>query len=315
MLGAGLADDVFLQHHAPHVVSAEAEPELADLESLRDPGRLDVDHVVEEDSRNRERLQEVDGRCFILDPPAESGVLRLERPRDERRKSAAFFLKLTEGLEVIDPVLERLSAAEHHRGRRSHAELMGAAMHVDPVFGRALEACDLETHLVVENLRPRPRNRVQSGVAHPGDRVADGNSAHLRNRQDLRSGEAMQVDRKSLFDRTEQVLEIFDLQIRIDAALHQHAGAAKVHGLLNLAEDLLFRENVALLVTHRPVEGAEAAVLGAEVRMVDVAVDDVARHALRVKLAPDGVGFHADADQVVALQGVQRFLLGHDSPW
>ena len=121
----------------------------------------------------------------------------------------------------------------------------------------------------------------------------------------------MEVDRKPLLDRTEQILEIFDLQIRIDAALHQHARATEVHGLLNLGEDLLFRENVALLVTHRPVEGAEAAVLGAEVRMVDVAVDDVARHALRVKLAADGVGFHADADQVVALQGVEGFLLGH----
>ncbi len=53
------------------------------------------------------------------------------------------------------------------------------------------------------------------------------------------------------------------------------------------------------------IEGAEGAVLRAEVGVVDVAVDDVADHALGVQASADGVGLHADADQVVAFEAVK----------
>ncbi len=87
----------------------------------------------------------------------------------------------------------------------------------------------------------------------------------------------------------------------MQAALHQDAGAAQIDGLLNLVEDHVLGMHVAFLVAHGPVEGAEAAILGAEIGVVDVAVDDVADHAVRVQLAADRVGRHADADQIVAI--------------
>ncbi len=70
------------------------------------------------------------------------------------------------------------------------------------------------------------------------------------------------------------------------------------------------RQDVAFGVAHGPVEGAEAAVLGAEIGVVDVAVDDVADHAFGMQLAADGVGLHADADQVVGLEQVEGFVRG-----
>ena len=45
--GAGGRDDVLLDHQAAHVVGAVQQRQLADLQTLRDPARLDVGKVVE----------------------------------------------------------------------------------------------------------------------------------------------------------------------------------------------------------------------------------------------------------------------------
>ena len=59
------------------------------------------------------------------------------------------------------------------------------------------------------------------------------------------------------------------------AALHQQAGAAEREGLLDLLEDDRLRQEVPVSpVTRAPVEGAEVAVGHADVRVVEVPVDD-----------------------------------------
>ena len=59
------------------------------------------------------------------------------------------------------------------------------------------------------------------------------------------------------------------------AALHQHRGAAERERLLDLLVDHGLRQHVALArVARAAVEGAEVAVGDADVRVVDVAVDD-----------------------------------------
>ena len=98
----------------------------------------------------------------------------------------------------------------------------------------------------------------------------------------------------------------------MQAALHQHAGAAQLDGLANLVVDGFELEDVALFgrgSLQRPVEGAEGAILGAEIGVVDVAVDDVGDDAFRMQPAAHRVGLHADADQVVGAEQVERLLL------
>src|SRR6266571_1341460 len=53
--------------------------------------------------------------------------------------------------------------------------------------------------------------------------------------------------------------------------------------LVDLATDLLEREHVAFAVLRPPVEGAEFAIRDADVRVVDVPVDDVGDHVLRMQ--------------------------------
>src|SRR6185369_7498112 len=87
--------------------------------------------------------------------------------------------------------------------------------------------------------------------------------------------------------------------------------SAQVNGLLDLIEDRFLRQDVAFGVPHGAVERAETAILRTEIGVVDVAVDDVADYAFRMQLAADSVGGHADADQVIALEHLNRFSARH----
>ena len=100
------------------------------------------------------------------------------------------------------------------------------------------------------------------------------------------------------------------------APLHQHAGATHLLGLGDLLVDFLEGENVAFVGAwdvfsffgQRAVERAEGAVLGAEVGVVDVAIDDVGDYALGVEAAAHGVGLEAQADEVRGVEMVESLL-------
>ena len=168
-------------------------------------------------------------------------------------------------------------------------------------------------HGVVQNLRAAAGDGIQARIAQPRDGVAQAQAADLRDVGHLRRGEAVQMDGEALLDAAEEVFVPFDLEIGVQAALHEHAGAAQVEGLLDLVEDGLLRQHVAFGVAHGAVEGAEAAILGAEVGVVDVAVDDVGDDALGMPLAAHGVGLHADADEVVGMEQVEGFCASDHS--
>src|ERR1700757_1803588 len=129
----------------------------------------------------------------------------------------------------------------------------------------------------------------------------------------------MQPDlRKALLDTGEEPLKPINLELGMKTALHQHTRAAHLHRLSNLFVDLFKVEDVALRGTRirfsgsgqRPIEGAEGAVLGAEVGVVDVAIDDVGDHAFRVQLAAHSVRFKSQADEVRGVEVVERLLAG-----
>ena len=91
----------------------------------------------------------------------------------------------------------------------------------------------------------------------------------------------------------------------MEAALHEDAGAAHFQGFGDLLVNFIEVEQVALFAAGAldgRIEGAEGAVLGADVGVVHVAVDDVADNAVGMELAADGVGFHADSDQIIGAE-------------
>src|SRR5262249_5758753 len=108
----------------------------------------------------------------------------------------------------------------------------------------------------------------------------------------------------------EQVLIPFQLETGVQAALHQGLVAAQGDGFLDLLVNLLTGEDVGVGVLALAVEGAEVADGGADVGVVDVAVDVVGAVRLGVEPAADGVGGPAEGVQVAAIEQGDAFLEG-----
>src|SRR5438105_6729998 len=92
--GAGLGNDVFLNHETAHVVGAKEESELPNLRALRHPRGLNVRDVVEVKPGDRLRLQVLMGaRWRHL---GHGRVFRLKRPADKGGEAAGLVLELAQ---------------------------------------------------------------------------------------------------------------------------------------------------------------------------------------------------------------------------
>src|SRR6516225_2425147 len=123
----------------------------------------------------------------------------------------------------------------------------------------------------------------------------------------------MAVNREPRLYGPQQILIPLDTQVRMQSTLHQNPGASKINRFLDLVEDLFLRQDVSFLVAHRAIERAEAAILGAEVRVVDIPVDDVGNDAFRMKLLSHRIRRHPDPDKVVGRKKIDQFLPVHVS--
>src|SRR3954465_16051550 len=99
----------------------------------------------------------------------------------------------------------------------------------------------------------------------------------------------------------------------MQAALHQHAGATEFNGLTNLFIDRVEVENVSLFCFRpfqRTIKRTERAIFRTEVRVVDVAIDDVGGDAFWMQATSDSIGFNADSDQIVRAVQIEGLSLG-----
>ena len=219
------------------------------------------------------------------------------------RKPTRLVLELADPPHVLDPLLESLDVAVHHRRGRRHAEPVCLAHHLEPLVGRRLLRRDDRAHAIDEDLRTTARERVQAGIAQPCERLRDGelrppgDVLHLRRRQ------RVEMDLVARLDRPEEILVVVDPEVRMVPSLHEDARAADRKRLLDLLVDDRLREEVGLaLVARPPVEGAEVAVRDTDVRVVQVPVDDE-RDPVRVREAvADLVRDPADGDEVAGAQ-------------
>src|SRR5579864_1415213 len=121
----------------------------------------------------------------------------------------------------------------------------------------------------------------------------------------------MQMDLVLRLDRAEEILVIVDSEIRVMSALHEQPRAAERERLLDLLEDDGLRQNVALpRVAGPPIERAEIAVGVADVRVVEVAVDDE-RDAQGIVLAVAHLVRDAtDGHEVARAEQRERLVVG-----
>src|ERR1035437_1528645 len=188
-------------------------------------------------------------------------------------------------------------------------KLIGAVVRM-PSWGAGRAAEGVGDVARASNITPPPAagNGIKSRSHQPPDGLAQAQPADLRDIGDFGCGETVQVNGEALLDAAEEVLVPLDFEIGVQATLHQHTGPAQVERLLDFFENRLLGQHVPFRVAHGAVERAEAAVFGAEVGVVDIAIDDVRGDALGMPLAADGIGLHADADQVVRTEQIEHFL-------
>ena len=184
-----------------------------------------------------------------------------------------------------------LDRAVHHRRRRAQPGVMRLPHDVDPLVRRRLAvAVQQLAHAIDQNLRATARNAVEAGRDQSLDHRRRGYLVQPGNVQDLRRRERVQLELGiSRLHRAKEILVPLNRQIRIVAALQQELIAADRDRLVDLLEDLLEAEHVAFARSHRAIERAEVAARDADVRVVDVAVDDV---------GDDAFGMLAQADRV-----------------
>ena len=109
-------------------------------------------------------------------------------------------------------------------------KLMCGAVDVQPVGGQALQPRHLVAHFIIQDLGSAPRNGVKPGIAQPCNGVTHAQIAVFGDGENFRSGVAVQVNLgKALLDPAHHLLMPFDLQVRMQASLHQHARAAHGH--------------------------------------------------------------------------------------
>ena len=101
----------------------------------------------------------------------------------------------------------------------------------------------------------------------------------------------MQPKRRIPFlDGAEQILVPLERQIRVVTALQQQLSAAERDRLVDLAEDLSEAQHVSFRRADGPIERAEVAARNADVRVVDVAIDDVGDDPFGMLAGADLVG-------------------------
>src|SRR5215475_2904277 len=74
----GRANDVLLEHYGAYIVAPKAQTKLQDFETLRHPTGLNVQNVVEVETRNSEDLEVLDRGGFVPLAATERRVPGLE---------------------------------------------------------------------------------------------------------------------------------------------------------------------------------------------------------------------------------------------
>src|SRR4029453_12711292 len=166
---------------------------------------------------------------------------------------------------------------------------MGFTVHHEPFVSRTFERTDGVSDFIVKNLPPPARHRIEAGSLQAYENIRNADPRHAGNIQDLRWREAMAVDLKSLLDSGKEALIIVDLQVRMNTALHENSRPAQHQRFFDFFIDHVIRQNIRLWIALDSIERAERAELFAHIRVVNIAIDDIADDIVRVNALPDSI--------------------------
>ncbi len=229
------------------------------------------------------------------------------------REAARFILQLPQPFKVLDPLGERFNVAEHHGRRTDAAELVPDATNFQPIVGHHLAAGHGGPHAIDQNLATPAGQTAEARRFKPLQHRAERHFVHFGEVINLRRAEAVDVNLRVLgFDATEQFFVPLEFELGMQPALQQDLVATEGDGLFDLLENLFERKDVSFRRFWFAIERAEIAHRGADVGVVDVAIDVVRAVRLRMESARHLIGRAAERGEIVRLQ--QRKAFGGGEP-
>lgn len=303
---------VLLQHDRAEVVRAVVQRQLADLLAGRQPTALDVGDVVHEEPRDGDHPQVLEERG--LRTALEVVVLGLVRVRDEGAEAARPVLYVTDHPQVLDALGVGLAGAHEHGGGGLDAQVVRRLHDLQPALAALLERGDGLAGPRGQQLGTGTGEGVEPGGVNALDRLLGGDLGDTGHVLDLARPQAVDDElRVRGLDRGEVFLVVLDTEVRVVPALEHDLRPAELDGLRAAAQNVFQIPRPALGgVLRRRVEGAELARRDADVRVVDVALDDVRRDVLRTGVPTTAYGVGGGAQRVqrgVAVE-VERLFRG-----
>jgi len=232
--------------------------------------------------------------------------------------------------QVIHAVGERFDVTEQHRARAATARAMPGAVDVQPFLGGFLALGDGVAYFLSENFRAAARERFKSGVVQFAQRLFRGFLREPGEVQDFNRGETFELQpwgrdgalhcpvvaarRPYLRVERSQCLEhvhvVTERQRRMQSADDVQFRNAELERLTRLFDHLRNGQLETIRVAFLARERAELAAQDAVIRVVDVAIDDVAG-AVANLLLPREISDGAEGVQVFGLKQPQRVGFGN----
>src|SRR3989442_1846884 len=146
----------------------------------------------------------------------------------------------------------------------------------EPIVDSRFQRRDGLADAVHEDFATSPRDRPKASLRELREDLFQWQSENLTEMNELARTESMDVDLRELaFDVRKQVEIPLQRQLGMVASLHKNLRAAEGDGFLDFLVDFIVGDHVGVVVAFHPVEGAEFAVNVANVRVIDVPVDNV----------------------------------------
>src|ERR1044072_4976166 len=102
--------------------------------------------------------------------------------------------------------------------------------------------------------------------------------------------------------RSQQVFVTFDSKTRMQSSLHQDPGSTQRDRFVDLFANLIDRSHIGVRRARPAIESAKCANDVADIRVIDVPIDDVSDDVVRVAALPNYIGSSANRSNIVRLK-------------